>query len=473
MSVRIPTGGPRFAALIALVGLALSAPLGAQVADSTAQAATDLADELDTVVQADLEGTVGTGMVAGLVVAGELDFLQAWGFDAEGGDSLQVTATFAYPGLTEVLVAMTIRALGAGGMVDPTAPLADLVGGVSDGLGRVTLDQLLTHTSGLADDLLPEGAEGDAHLWALDADDFVAAPGEVYSVSRYSYPLAVRVLERVLNMPFPAIATQAVLTPLGMAGSTFDPAVAQQRDLATGYITTQAGRTAAEPVASLQGLPVLYTSTPDVLQLLAAWMSGGIRGSDPLVAGAEEAARIDPSRRLGDGVVVDVEALVPQAWITRFDAGFGTTIHMYPASEAALFVMSNGPLPRNSVLWIRQRVAEAVGDVETTMATEGVPVFRSTEPTRMPTGLDDLDEWHGLYRNGPIQLGLRLVDGQLWYFDGRTDLPLQGVGPATFAYVSQGAAVPLQLVEADGERLVLFAGKAYRWETAEIPAAGG
>lgn len=481
MSVRIHHAASLPFALTTALLLALGAPLHSQVADTTAEAAatgeaaaTELADDLDTTVRADLEGTVGTGLIAGVVVGGELDFLQSWGLASEGGDSLQVNATFAFPGLTEVLVAMTTRALGAGGMLDPAAPLATVVPEVSERLGEVTLDQLLTHTSGLVDDVIPADADIEAHLLALDDDDFVAAPGEVYSASRYSYPLAVLVLERLLNMSFPDIATQAVLTPLGMVSSTFDPAVAQQQNLATGYTTTQAaGRTVVEPEATLQGLPVLYTTTPDVLQLAAAWMSGGIRGSDPLVAGGEEAARLDPSRRLGDGVIVDVEALTPQAWLTRFAAGFGTTIHMYPASEAALFVMSNGPLPRNSVVWIRQRIAEAVGDVETSMASEGVPVYRSTEPTRMPTGLSDLDEWHGLYRNGPIQMGLRHVDGQLWYFDGRTDLPLRGVGPATFAYVSQDAAVPMQLVEADGERLILFAGKAYRWESADVPASGG
>lgn len=460
--------------LLALAPGLAPLPLAAQIADPPADESTaTMADDLDSAVRADLDGTVGTGLIAGVVSGGELSLLGSWGLESEGGDSLQVTATFAYPALTEVLVAMTVRALGAGGMVDPTAPLGTLIPEVSDRLGQVTLDQLLTHTSGLVDALIPPAADLDSLLLGLDADDFVAEPDQVYSLSRYSYPLAALVLERVLNVPFPDIVTQAVLTPLGMVGSTFDLATAREADLATGYTTAQGGRTAVDPVDFEQGLPVLYTTTPDVLQLVAAWMTGGIRGSDPVAAGGEDAARLDPSRRLGDGVVVDVEALVPQAWLTRFAAGFGSTIHLYPDAETALFVLSNGPLPRNSVVWIRQWIAEAVGDLETQMATEGVPVYRSAEPSQMPTGLSDLGDWHGLYRNGGIQMGLRLVDGQLWYFDGRTDLPLQGVGPATFAYVSQGAAVPMRLVETDGQRMILFAGKAYRWESADVPRSGG
>lgn len=427
--------------------------------------------DIDTLVRADLEGAIATGVTVGVVAGGELDFLQSWGLRAEGGDSLRVTDTFTYPALTEILIAMTIRALGEGGAIDPSAPLSAYLPDIPDALGAVTLDHLLTHTAGLVDDVLPEA--GPERLLTLTADDFVAAPGEVYSSSRYSYPLAALVLERVLGLPFAEIATQAVLLPLGMNSSTFDPAAASERRPLTGYTWNGEERRAVAATPSYLGLPTLHTTTPDVLQLLTAWVTGGIRGSDPVAARGAEAERLDPSFRFSDGVIVDVEALTPQAVLTRFDGGFGTTFHLYPLHETVLFVMSNGPLPRATVLWLRQRVSEAVGDIETRMASEGVPVYRSNESTRAPTGLDDLAVWEGVYRNGPIQLALRHVDGQLHYFDGTTDLPLRGVGPATFAYVTGGGAVPLRLVEVADGRMVLIEGKAYRWESADVPAAGG
>ena len=113
--------------------------------------------------------------------------------------------------------------------------------------------------------------------------------------------------------------------------------------------------------------------------------------------------------------------------------------------------------------------AAAAPDIETQLATEGVPVYRSNESTRVPTGLDDLAVWHGVYRNGPIRLALRHVGGQLQYHNGTNDYPLQGMGPATFAYVTPTGAVPMRLTEVAGGRVVLIEGKAYRWESGEVP----
>ncbi|MEQ9569179.1 MAG: hypothetical protein RLN75_03225, partial [Longimicrobiales bacterium] len=250
-----------------------------------------------------------------------------------------------------------------------------------------------------------------------------------------------------------------------------DTAVARGR--ITGYEATEAGSRAVEPATTWEGLPVLYTAAPDVLQLLSAWMAGGIRGSSPIGTAPPAVPRLDPSRHFGDGVVQDVAALVPQAWVNHQGAGFGTSIHMYPEAEAALFVWSNGVIPRNTLFWVRRLLAEAVGDVETSMASQGVRVTRSTDPALRPDGLDDLSEWQGLYRNGAAQLGLRYTDDQLWYCDGTRDLPLQGIGPATFAYRGEGGGPPLQLVRVGDRRVVLYGALAYAWETAEVPVPGG
>ena len=166
----------------------------------------------------------------------------------------------------------------------------------------------------------------------------------------------------------------------------------------------------------------------------------------------------------------DVAALVPQAWVNRVGAGFGTAIHIYPEQETALFIWSNGDVARGTLNWIRQLVAEAVGDVETTMASQGVRVTRTLDSELQPDGLDDLDEWAGLYRNGSSLVGLRLIDGQLYYYDGQRDVPLLGIGPATFA-ARNGPS--LELLRLGDRRMLLYGNLAYAWESAEIPPPGG
>jgi CubicO group peptidase (beta-lactamase class C family) len=454
------------------MSLGWNSPLAAQ--QPPAAAPPPEAPTLDAVAAEDLS-SLATGMVAGVVVQGELDFLTAWGTPGrESTDSLEATALLAYPGMTEILVAVTVRALGAAGMLDPQAPLSRVLPEATGLLGQVTLDQLLSHTAGLDNAALPPGGTWEEALDGLDDDAFVAEPGEVFSASRYSYPLAARILERAVGMPFSEIATQAVLTPLAMARSTFDLDTARERGLVTGYEFDGTGSVAVDPVDRAAGLPVLFTATPDVLQLLSAWMSGGIRGSSPLGSAPADVPRMDPARHFSDGLTQDVGALVPQAAINRDDLGFRTTIHLYPEQEAGLFIWANGPVPGRTVIWIRSLLAEAVGDVETSMASQGVPVRRTADPAFIPDGLDDLSEWQGLYRNGSALIGLQFSGGQLRFFDGQDTYPLQGVGPATFAYIGEATSgPPLQLLRLGDRLMVLYGNLAYAWESAEVVAPGG
>lgn len=456
--------------LLVALGLLVVVPATGLQAQAEPDSATALIDPptLEDFVEADFGGPI-TAIVAGVVSQGEIDFLNAWGtLSAEGTDSADVVTLMAFPALTEVLLAMTVRAFASTGALDPDAPLSTWLPEWTGRLGRVTLNQLLSHTAGLDQSPVLPDQSWDEALAALDDDAFVAEPGSVFSVSRYSFPLAALVLERLAGMPFTDIASQAVLAPLGMGLSTFDPDSAVAAGMATGYIRGPDGPVAVDPPAEENGLPVLYTATPDVLQLLSAWMTGGIRGSAPLGTAPADVPRLDVSRHFGDGVMQDVAALVPQAWSNRGGAGFASSIHMYPEQATALFIWGNGDVPRGTLTWIRQLVAQAVGDVETSLASQGVRVTRSLDPTLQPDGLDELSEWAGLYRNGGALIGLRLVDGVMNIFDGQQDIPLQGIAPATFA--APGGS-PLELVRIEDQRLILYDNLAYAWESADIPPA--
>jgi hypothetical protein len=108
------------------------------------------------------------------------------------------------------------------------------------------------------------------------------------------------------------------------------------------------------------------------------------------------------------------------------------------------------------------------------MASQGVRVTRTVDPAVRPDGLEDIADWSGLYRNGSALLGLRFTDGQLRFYDGERDLPLQGIGPATFAYRGPDeSGPPLQLVRLGDRRVVIFENLAFRWESADVPEIGG
>jgi CubicO group peptidase (beta-lactamase class C family) len=103
-------------------------------------------------------------------------------------------------------------------------------------IGRVTLQQLLTHRAGMI--ALPS-AYGPSDEEALQRrvlawNDTVlyAEPGEMYSYSSPGYWLVGAVLEQAERAKYAELVQRHVFDPLGMTASTFDPLVAFTRPLA-------------------------------------------------------------------------------------------------------------------------------------------------------------------------------------------------------------------------------------------------
>lgn len=88
----------------------------------------------------------------------------------------------------------------------------------------ITLDHLLTHTSGLRDWIpLQEWASGsdDAMTLILRQRTLNFAPGEEWSYSNSGYVLLVEIVARASGMPFAEFARQRLFEPLGMKSTIY------------------------------------------------------------------------------------------------------------------------------------------------------------------------------------------------------------------------------------------------------------
>lgn len=106
--------------------------------------------------------------------------------------------------------------------------------------GAVTVDQLLTHTSGLPDDLaatvalmrsemgagptIPLASRSDFYRHVDDnADHRLTDDGEEFRYSNSGYTLLGFLVEAVTDRRFPEYVTEEILEPLGMERSTYSP----------------------------------------------------------------------------------------------------------------------------------------------------------------------------------------------------------------------------------------------------------
>lgn len=408
------------------------------------------AQELDEIARGDL-GDGRAGLVAALLHEGELDFIQAWGAaSTETGEEMGPGHLFAFPNFTEVLMAVTVRALADAGQIDAHAPIGGYLPGLAEGLGEITLDQLLTHTAGLDDAELPPGMSMDRALSQLDERSLLATPGSFYSRSRYSYPLAAKVLERAGGMPLTDLLTLAVIQPLGMLRTTFDVEAARERGLAQGYrLGTNRDWVPTGAPTTMAGLPVVFTSAPDLLQFAAAWMGGGIRGAHP-VPETFPGADVTGGDRFRDGVWVDRYRGADRVYLQSVEVGYGVTWQLYPETMSSMVAWSPAAVPAGSSDFLADRLADAMG------------LLPIDEVDNRPSPALPAPDWAGTYRNGEFMVVLENDNYQLVYFDGERRLPIQPATAGMYVAESGGRArFFLRLMEVDGAKVVFMNGKAF------------
>lgn len=208
----------------------------------------------------------------GATVAGEVGEL-------EFRTSRHVARDAAFPvgSITKCFTATVAMILVADGDVDLDAPIADYVPELGDLGGMITLRQLLSHTSGLAD--ISDTEEMSASTLRRYVADHVGRvglvlpPGAGFSYSNPGYALAGRLVETVTGMSWAEAIESILLRPLGIAASFINlpGARSARRPLATGHsanIGTGRIRPVEQPggpvMASVGGLAL---SAEDLIKL--------------------------------------------------------------------------------------------------------------------------------------------------------------------------------------------------------------
>lgn len=398
-------------------------------------------DPIDQFADMDLT-SAGSGIVLALYHEGQLDFLEAWGTVAEDSDEPLTTAhVFPFWEVTPALLAVTARSLARAGALDLDRPLGEYIPVITPSLAGATLEQLLTHRAGLDDARTTPGFFWEHILTDLSSGALLVPPGTAFSLSRYSYPAVAAVLRTVTGLGTAEMLEQAIFGPLGMTRTTYDPERARALGLPTGTIRDPATGegVVVEVPAEAEGLPVLYTSAPDLIQFSAAWAAGALAGGDPLSA----AGPLDPDESVfRDGVWIEDFRGVPHLVLDGEMPGFGAALRILPGSETVLLGWKNGSrVPHLSVGYVQGLVATALDLPE----AEPVPEAQADAEPAPERPVPDAGEWAGIYGNGDVIVVLRAgPEGELVAFAGQDELPVRAVGTNAWgAFTPEGERTSL------------------------------
>jgi CubicO group peptidase (beta-lactamase class C family) len=228
-------------------------------------------------------------------IDGEPVLKRAYGFaDRAHGILVTVETRFNIASGAKGLTALTVGSLlddgalalstSARSVLGPDLPLID---------GRVTIEHLLAHRSGIGDYLaeseladvtdyvmpvpVHQLATTEDYLPVLDGHPQVSPPGEVFAYNNGGFVVLALIAERVTGTPFPDLVQEHVCAPAGMHRTAFLRLDELPGDAAIGYLHAEGLRT------NVLHLPVrgsgdggMYSTVDDVHALWSAVFAGRV-----------------------------------------------------------------------------------------------------------------------------------------------------------------------------------------------------
>lgn len=303
----------------------------------------------------------------------------------------------------KVFTALAALQLEAQGRLDLHAP----IGGHAT-FGQVTMHQLLSHQAGLKDDAPQDGPHDESALGrnveSYGQDFVLAPPGRLFSYANTGYVLAGYVIERITGKPFAAAVQELVLTPYGMAASTYRPFEAMMHPLALPHdaagklIRPFPDHAGAWPPGSL------FASAEDLSRFLSRALPGELREA--------KATAIGSGQQYSYGVLLEEGRL----FHTGARLGYGSRFEIFPEHGIAVFLVGN----RTGALF--SRTAEAL---RSQLGRRPQRVSR----TPAALGAEEANQLAGVYVNrGPLRAELAVAEGVLHLKAGTRSIAIQKLG---------------------------------------------
>ena len=191
--------------------------------DGTPTAAPDLASQFREILGTDFNGS------ALVTRDGDPLFAEGIGMADEGNGIPNTPGTrFRLGSVTKQFTAMAVLMLASQGALDTTDPVCDYVDICPDGWDVITIEHLLSHSSGIANFLDQPGfdpmkAATPADTVASVADiPLVFEPGAAFEYSNTGYVLLGMVIERASGLDYETFLELDIFEPLGMADSGYE-----------------------------------------------------------------------------------------------------------------------------------------------------------------------------------------------------------------------------------------------------------
>ncbi|MDA0563173.1 beta-lactamase family protein [Streptomonospora sp. S1-112] len=291
---------PALAALLATAALAASAPAAPALADApgAAEGPRGLTAEAVDAYMADYLDSAALPGASVAVTRGE-DVVVSAGYGTDStGAPMTARTPMGLASVSKAFTALAVMRLVEEGRVELDRPVTDYLPEfrTADPRGAdITVEQLLTHTSGMSDRGFREKSEpapGSLRgaVERLRAAEITADPGTEFSYHNPNFHVAARLVEVVADRPFADYLDAHVFTPLGMDDTVTVDTAAEvfEAGTPTGHIAAFGVPFAvSEPTSFYNGAGGMVSTADDMAAWLIAQHNGGLGPEGERVLSAE------------------------------------------------------------------------------------------------------------------------------------------------------------------------------------------
>ncbi len=360
------------------------------------------------------------GAQVAIVSGDRVVYQRAFGVTSvETKEPVTTETLFRLGSTTKTFVAVAAIALVHQGKLDLNKPIGQYAKGLNPQIARLTLHQLLSHTSGLRDEApmigpLDETAMAE-RVRGWGEEMFFTEPGRVFSYSNPGYVLAGYVIEQASGKPFADALNELVFQPLGMKRSTFRPTMAMTWPLAQGHNPTPQGAQVIRPFAENAGNwppGSLFSNVTEFSRILIAMLNQGKLESKQIFSSTLAQTIAEPkavipalNRRYGYGSISFKERGVEVLMHTGGRSGFGSIFYTAPQQRFAVVILAN----RSGAIFSRS-VRKALELLVPLAAPEPL-----TPPQSIAMTIEEMASYTGNYVNSEgIRAELFVQDSKLF-----------------------------------------------------------
>ncbi|WP_205503103.1 serine hydrolase domain-containing protein [Rufibacter psychrotolerans] len=317
-----------------------------------------LPQNLATALDQELEAVYAPsapGIIVSVTRKGQVLYEKSIGWaNALTGERIGPQSNFRMASLTKQFTAVGLALLEQAGALSFQSRFADFFPQLGELGQQITLQHLLTHTSGLRD-YEPEVAPTrpyqvtDAEVLEITARQPgpYFPPGSQFRYSNTGYVLLGLIIEKVAQKPFGDFLREAIFQPLGMAGTRLyhphRPSEIQHRAL--GYAREASGRVIAadqSPCSATRGDGCLYTSLHDYRLWHQALLQGNLVDLPSLLQRVHAPVQPGTDRCYGMGWFFTKRATGDlELCHTGNSSGFSHLVVSLPREEVLITAFSN------------------------------------------------------------------------------------------------------------------------------------